>query len=124
MSLTQPIQQYHTTKIRQQIVFVLPDRTDQPLAHLLPEKKYAKEWVSPNENGDTTMSKKKQKRAYNNADTSQRLINKLAVQGAGLAGLIADATELKGVHFQNEHLCATASIMSDLFNQIDQLNDL
>jgi hypothetical protein len=123
MSLTQPLR-YHKTKIKQQIVFMHPEHANQALAYLLPEKKYAKEWVSPNRNGDTTMSKKKQKRAFNNADTSQRLINKLAVQGAGLAGLIADATELKGVHFQNEHLCATASIMSDLFNQIDQLNDL
>ena len=123
MSLPQPLQ-YHKTKIKQQIVFVLPDRTNQPLAHLLPEKKYAKEWVSPNENGDTTMSKKKQKRAHNKADKSQRLINKLAVQGAGLAGFMMEATEQKGIHYQNENLCAVAWVMSDLFDGINKLNDL
>lgn len=70
------------------------------------------------------MSKKNKQRANNKVSKSQRLINKLAVQGAGLAGFMMEATEQKGVHYQNENLCAVAWVLSDLFDGINKLNDL
>lgn len=124
MSLTQPIQQYQTTNIRQQIIFMQPEQANQALVHLFPRKRHEELLKRPDSNFDANNSDEKKEKTRGSHDKSQSLINKLAIQGAGLASFVMEATEKKGVNYQNDGLCAVAWIMSDLFKQIDQLNDL